>query len=538
MLQKIVFFASIACTQLLAGPFNDVLLDAIYENNLPIVESYARNGAALNPMNAENTPLSVAATECRSEIVKVLIDGGADANFPTKYGIFPLNYCMRTLGNWYAEERHQELCETIQILVDAGADVNAKDPIGHSPLAQAMTYAYSTAFRNGKYDETFMLLLAQNGADVEEAKKQVSKPALEYFLENSKLNHRFDFGSSNYTIQDIGTLDNESSQSFCINNKGQIVGSHTLCKKTSYFIKELGAEKTIIDLPANATPITINDMGQIAGNYKDLSGQIRGFFWDKNSGWVDIGTLGGASTIVNSMNNHGHVVGVSETSVPSNLTRQHSLEKHAFVWKDRQIVDLGTLTGDSGVKGDLSVATGISDRGSIVGYSNKCLFHNNKYKRSSDHAFLIKSTDKANLLELCPQNPSSRAYGIDNWGNIILSKELSPAKWQYEILQEKTRNSEIFLTQSNGRDYQDQELIFILNNNHLFPFFSNLNNTLCYMDPKSNKIKSINIRQHMNSTPFWYKVKSISGINEQGIMVGTAQTIQGANHAIIIKNQE
>ena len=70
---------------------------------------------------------------------------------------------------------------------------------------------------------------------------------------------------------------------------------------------------------------------------------------------TDIGTLGGDTSEAAALNNLGDVVGAAATA---------SGVSHAFLYRNAEMFDLGTLPG-----GSVSYATGINDRGDIVGYS-------------------------------------------------------------------------------------------------------------------------------------------------------------------------
>jgi probable HAF family extracellular repeat protein len=70
---------------------------------------------------------------------------------------------------------------------------------------------------------------------------------------------------------------------------------------------------------------------------------------------VDLGTLGGATSTAEAINEHGQVVGWSDTAGGN---------RHAFLYGDGVMQDLGTLTGGSD-----SYATALNDRGQVVGYS-------------------------------------------------------------------------------------------------------------------------------------------------------------------------
>src|SRR5260370_12706892 len=73
----------------------------------------------------------------------------------------------------------------------------------------------------------------------------------------------------------------------------------------------------------------------------------------------DLGTLpGGIFSVARGINEHGQVVGFSETNGLS--------QSHAFLFENGAMVDLGTLPG-----ADFGEATGINNRGQVVGFSGR-----------------------------------------------------------------------------------------------------------------------------------------------------------------------
>jgi probable HAF family extracellular repeat protein len=75
--------------------------------------------------------------------------------------------------------------------------------------------------------------------------------------------------------------------------------------------------------------------------------------------WVttDLGTLGGPSSYAAAINQRGQVVGYSPVVTPDGRLR-----RHAFLWENGKMRDLGTLPGNR-----YSEATDINERGQIVG---------------------------------------------------------------------------------------------------------------------------------------------------------------------------
>ena len=106
--------------------------------------------------------------------------------------------------------------------------------------------------------------------------------------------------------------ESDQSQAVAVNDKGVVAGAYWMYGKKYYFLWEEKDGITLIDLPETAVIVVLNNVGQIAGNYKDSLGNDRDFIWGQCCGFFDIGTLGGNSTRVNDMNDFGQVVGESE----------------------------------------------------------------------------------------------------------------------------------------------------------------------------------------------------------------------------------
>jgi len=99
-----------------------------------------------------------------------------------------------------------------------------------------------------------------------------------------------------------------------------------------------------------------------------LGYQTRAFFW-KNGAMQDLGTLGsGTDAMAAFINERGQVVGWSYTSSdPSDICAEVyglPLTTGAFLWEDgKGMLDLG------GLGGTCTIATGLNDRGQVVGQS-------------------------------------------------------------------------------------------------------------------------------------------------------------------------
>ena len=88
----------------------------------------------------------------------------------------------------------------------------------------------------------------------------------------------------------------------------------------------------------------------------------------------DIGTLGGAITVVNNINQHGDATGYSETS---------NGQIHAFVYTHGAMHDIGTLGGTG------SLGNAINDAGQITGFAVTAA--------GETHAFLYQNGTMSDL---------------------------------------------------------------------------------------------------------------------------------------------
>jgi probable HAF family extracellular repeat protein len=135
----------------------------------------------------------------------------------------------------------------------------------------------------------------------------------------------------------------------------------------------MAGRSVVVDLGALApedqnysNPGAINEKGEIAGLSENgiidpITGlpEIRAVVW-KDGQILDLGTLGGNTSAATSMNERGQVVGFAQNAVPDPLSA--STETRAFVWDERSgMQDLGTLGGPDARAGF------INQRGQIVG---------------------------------------------------------------------------------------------------------------------------------------------------------------------------
>ncbi len=158
------------------------------------------------------------------------------------------------------------------------------------------------------------------------------------------------------TIMDLGTLGGLFSAASDINDNGQVVGQSDV--DFGFVVRAFlwTADKGMAELPApfgqSSRAVAINNTGQVAGFLGAFTG-LQAVMWEPNGEMHFLGTLGGAASAANDINELGWVVGWSTTA---------SDEVHGFVWTDQTgMVDLGTFSGNP------TMAMGVNNRGEVVG---------------------------------------------------------------------------------------------------------------------------------------------------------------------------
>ena len=103
------------------------LMLAATEGHCDVVKALVENGADVNAKDViSNTALMSASMNGHTDAVKLLLASGANVNDKDYYGFTPVIKAA-TYGR----------CDTVKVLLDAGADPNAKDNIGECALSRA-----------------------------------------------------------------------------------------------------------------------------------------------------------------------------------------------------------------------------------------------------------------------------------------------------------------------------------------------------------------------------------------------------------------
>lgn len=116
---------------------------------------------------------------------------------------------------------------------------------------------------------------------------------------------------------------------------------------------------------------------------------------------IDLGTLGGSTANAHGLNNFGHVVG--EADLPDG-------RRHAFLWKNGEMSDLGALSGDL-----LSSAWDVNNLGQVI--------VNSTFATSSWHAFVWEPSGITTLGDLGISD--AKSFAISDGGHVVGGSRVS-----------------------------------------------------------------------------------------------------------------
>jgi probable HAF family extracellular repeat protein len=209
------------------------------------------------------------------------------------------------------------------------------------------------------------------------------------------------FKLSGGTMSDLGTLGGTNSLSNAINAGGTVVGRSDLNSTVTYAILDSGTMTSLGSLGGSFSEANnINVAGTVVGDSL-LADEVTSNAFSYSGGTIsNLGTLGGPTSYAYGINSYGTIVGRADYGSASTA-------HHGFSYANGVMTDLGSLAGTS------SNAYAINDSGTIVGYSATTT------GGAVFHAVTYVNGVVTDLGSLGGGSNSSRATGINNWGNIV-----------------------------------------------------------------------------------------------------------------------
>ena len=143
-----------------AKPTSATLLAAVYNRNYDIINSFLIKGVDMNQRDLNGrTALMIAANMVRPDIVKLLISKGANVNLLSP--LHALHWALNWRGGPRKDKAHKAVYEIVKVLIENGADMNRRDPEGMTALG----YIEGFVDDKGRVPfERIVKLMKKNGA--------------------------------------------------------------------------------------------------------------------------------------------------------------------------------------------------------------------------------------------------------------------------------------------------------------------------------------------------------------------------------------
>jgi probable HAF family extracellular repeat protein len=256
---------------------------------------------------------------------------------------------------------------------------------------------------------------------------------------------------------------------------------------------------------------------------------------------IDLGTFGGPFSVANTeptedfVNGAGIIVGGADTSMLTPVSGCYNpvnnddcYVSHAFVWKDNQLTDLGTLPG-----GTLSYAEGINSVGQIAGVSE----NDRVDPTSGNPEFHAVLWENGFIRDLGTLGGTSSFAGSINDSGQVMGVSLNDVPDPFSIV---GLGSSTTLTETRGFLWQAGKMhdLGSLGGSDTFPIFLNRRGQVAGMsyrsdlpDPNSGfppmdpflweNGKIIDLGNLGGTNPFGLFSGFISGLNDEGQVTGT-----------------
>jgi probable HAF family extracellular repeat protein len=206
-----------------------------------------------------------------------------------------------------------------------------------------------------------------------------------------------------WTLTDLGSLGGSQSFAYAINDRGQVVGeSRVTGDGSSHAFLYCNGHMTDL-YPLNSEelftvgPMSVNNRGQVASGVM-VSGVYYPAIYDSRShaltilGCLSDANFWGFSGVATAVNNLGQAVGYSYVD---------SLNRHAFIFEDGAMTDLGSFGG-------YSAAVDINEAGVVVGFASD----------SVTGVAVATKWDNEGITAICGSR-ESQASGINDRGQIV-----------------------------------------------------------------------------------------------------------------------
>lgn len=317
-----------------------------------------------------------------------------------------------------------------------------------------------------------------------------------------------------YDIQDIGTLQTNSSQAIALNNKGQILGWYNIERSNTakqFFVRD--KDGTFHELPSkengNGWEIDWRYLTNDSKAYGTFDGNASFavlYMWEQKNGVVKLGNLPGKD--ISAINDAGQVL------IKSVIDNENGKSiRRPVIWNNGKITKLNGLEGDLGILSEESYGYDMNNKGEVVGQSLTYLVYKNEiYKQL--HATKWINGHAIDLHQTVPKVSESCAIAINDNGEMLIKS----GKWT------------LYIYEKNGTSRNVADWFQKFNNSYI-------SGSDVVMDKNGQLIASfgmINPKITEDLDSIWMKITKILAVNDNGKIIANGETIYGERHAMLL----
>lgn len=344
---------------------------------------------------------------------------------------------------------------------------------------------------------------------------------------------------SNYTIQDIGTLESDFSEALCMNENGEILGKYRFEGEEHIFLwSQSKGIRTLDDIPfgwVSNSPFLkkINNNGQILlalwKNSEQLAqmnavlpdkileqGTWIYYLWTPQKGLTELSSDKGI-VLGADLNDNGVVVG--------SLFDRDWIHMPC-VWDNGNIIDLETVSGDLGIKSKSGVALFVNNNMDIVGQSSKAIVYKGQVVKNVNTVVVWRAENNWEAEEIFPDGIESvTALGFNNSGNVVCRKQ-NGAIYLCDLKENKNYKINRSVSWGKNSPFTDNNLFMSKGDIH------EIVESKDGFETRGAELSSY-IPKVENRDSFWNKLTCLRSINSKGYAVGNATNVYGETHVIL-----
>lgn len=323
-----------------------------------------------------------------------------------------------------------------------------------------------------------------------------------------------------YKIEEIGTLQTQTSEAIAFNDEGQILGWYNLDGSNTgkhFFFRnqegvffELPEKESSSGLPINWQYLT--EVGKVYGIFEVSATKRALCIWDEKHGIVKLGLIPGKE--IAAINKVGQVLikSITENENGKSICRP-------FIWDNGKVTKLNGLEGNTGLLSEESYGYDMNNQGEVVGQSLISIVYKNEIYKQIHAVMWTNNGQVVDLHKKIPKESQSVGICINDKSEILIkcSDPLQGANTYFigkDAICRQVSNG--YKKINNRGDLYSESFHMQVNGTHL-----------AYIENLNQKIKC-------NPVSIWMNITKFIKVNSKGQILAHGTTVYGEKHIMLL----